>query len=39
MKGYMFVTPDGYDSDAELDQVLELCLAFNPLAKASKKKG
>ncbi len=37
MKGYMFVTPDGYDSDAELEQVLELCLAFNPLAKASKK--
>ena len=38
MKGYVFVTPDGYDSDKDLEHWLELCLDFNPLAKASKKR-
>jgi hypothetical protein len=38
MKGYIFVTPDGLDSDKSLSYWLDLCLAFNPLAKASKKK-
>ncbi|TNJ42124.1 RNA methyltransferase [Tamlana fucoidanivorans] len=36
MKGYVFVTPDGFDSDADLSYWIDLCLAFNPLAKASK---
>lgn len=38
MKGYVFVTPDGFDSDDDLAYWLQLCLDFNPLAKASKKK-
>lgn len=38
MKGYIFVTPNGFDSDESLSYWIDLCLAFNPLAKASKKK-
>ena len=38
MKGYIFVTPDGFDTDDDLSYWIRLCLAFNPLAKASKKK-
>ena len=38
MKGYVFVTPDGFDTDADLGYWLQLCLDFNPLAKASKKR-
>ena len=36
MRGYIFVTPDGFDTDDELSYWLDLCLNFNPLAKASK---
>ncbi|GAB1858159.1 hypothetical protein MHTCC0001_29960 [Flavobacteriaceae bacterium MHTCC 0001] len=36
MKGYVFVTPMGFDSDEALSYWLDLCLRFNPLAKASK---
>ncbi len=38
MKGYIFVTPDGFDTDKDLCYWLDLCLAFNPSAKASKTK-
>lgn len=38
MKGYLFVTPDGFDADEDLEYWLGLCLAFNPHAKASKKR-
>ena len=38
MRGYIFVTPDGFDNDEDLSYWLDLCLAFNPLAKASKPK-
>ncbi|WP_223033380.1 TfoX/Sxy family protein [Hanstruepera marina] len=38
MRGYIFVTPDGFDTDKDLSYYLDLCLAFNPLAKASKRK-
>ena len=38
MKGYVFVTPDGFDTDKDLEYWLDLCLAFNPLAKVSKKR-
>ncbi len=38
MKGYVFVTPHGFDTDEELAYWIEECLGFNPLAKASKKK-
>ena len=38
MKGYLFVTPEGVDTDEQLSNWIDLCLAFNPHAKASKKK-
>lgn len=38
MKGYVFVTPDGFDSDEDLATWVQLCIDFNPLAKASKKR-
>ncbi|PWH82696.1 RNA methyltransferase [Algibacter marinivivus] len=38
MKGYIFVTPDGFDNENDLSYWLDLCLTFNPMAKASKKK-
>ena len=38
MKGYVFVTPEGFDSDNDLERWVQLCLDFNPLAKSSKKK-
>ena len=36
MRGYIFVTPDGFDTEDDLSHYLDLCMAFNPLAKASK---
>ncbi|MGC6432515.1 MAG: RNA methyltransferase [Jejuia sp.] len=36
MKGYIFVTPDGFDTDEDLSYWLDLCVTFNPLAKTSK---
>ncbi len=38
MKGYVFVEPEGIDTEKELEDWLQLCLDFNPKAKASKKK-
>ena len=38
MKGYVFVTSDGIDLDEDLEHWIQLCLDFNPLAKASKKR-
>ena len=38
MKGYVFITPEAYDMDADLEFWIDLCLDFNPFAKASKKK-
>jgi len=38
MKGYVFVTPDGFDSEDDLDFYIQLCVAYNPLAKASAKR-
>ena len=38
MRGYIFVTPDGFDSDDGLAHYLDLCLAFNPMSKASSPK-
>ena len=37
MKGYIFVEPNGYDLDQDLEFWIDLCIAFNPLAKASNK--
>lgn len=38
MRGYIFVTPDGFDTEDDLSYWLHLCLAFNPSAKSSKRK-
>ena len=38
MKGYLFIDEKGVDMDKELEYWVDLCLAFNPKAKASKKK-
>jgi hypothetical protein len=36
MKGYVFVHPEGHESEADLRHWVGLALAFNPKAKASK---
>ena len=38
MKGYVFVTPDGYDLEDDLEYYVQACISFNPFAKSSKKK-
>ncbi len=38
MKGYVFISPEGFDMDKDLEYWLDLCIAFNPMAKSSKKK-
>lgn len=38
MKGYVFIEAEGIDTDYQLANWLEMCLHFNPLAKASKKR-
>ena len=38
MKGFVFVTAEGWDLDEELEHYVDLCLAHNPFAKKSKKK-
>ncbi|MBE7176035.1 MAG: TfoX/Sxy family protein [Mucilaginibacter polytrichastri] len=38
MKGYVFVDESALGRDADLQYWVDLCLAFNPEAKASKKK-
>ena len=38
MKGYLFVTPDGIDTEDDLTYWIQLCINFNPLAKSNKKK-
>ncbi|SNR98538.1 TfoX/Sxy family protein [Flavobacterium sp. ov086] len=38
MKNYIFVTENGWQRNKDLEFWLQLCLDFNPLAKASKKK-
>lgn len=38
MKGFVFVEPEGIDFDEELDEWIQLCIDYNPIAKSSKKK-
>ena len=38
MKGYIYITPEGFDTEDDLEYWLQLCLNFNPAAKASKPK-
>ena len=37
MMGYIFVNPEGVDTDADLEDWIQMGLDYNPLAKASKK--
>ena len=37
MKGYIYVVGEGIKSKKDLSYWVQLCLDFNPLAKASKK--
>ena len=39
MKGYLFVDQDAVDMNKDLEYWVDLCLKYNPLAKANKKKG
>ncbi|TNE57274.1 MAG: TfoX family protein [Bacteroidetes bacterium] len=36
MKGYIFVTPEGFDTDADLARWVQLALDHNPLVKRRK---
>jgi len=38
MGGYIFITPEGYDLDDDLEYWIQLAIDFNPLAKASARK-
>ncbi len=38
MKGYLFIEPEGYDKEVDLEFWIQRCLEFNPKAQASKKK-
>ncbi len=38
MKDYVFITPEGMDLNTDLDFWLQLCLDFNPMAKASNRR-
>jgi hypothetical protein len=38
MKGFVFIYAEGYDLDVELAFWVDLALAFNPLAKKSKRR-
>lgn len=38
MKGFIFVTPAGFDMDEDLEYWIQLGIDFNPFAKSSKKK-
>jgi hypothetical protein len=38
MKGYIFVEESGYKNQKDFKRLIDLCLAFNKVAKSSKKK-
>ncbi len=38
MKGYVFLEPEAIDMEDDLAYWIQLCLDFNPLAKASRKR-
>ena len=38
MKGYVYVLPEGLDTDEQLEFWIDKCIEFNPKAKSSKKK-
>ena len=36
MRGYLFIQPEGYDMDTDIEFWVKQCLDFNPKAKSSK---
>ena len=38
MKDYVFIAAEAWDTEQELSDWIQLCMAFNPLAKSSKRK-
>lgn len=38
MKGYVFIEAEGIDAEADLENWIDRCLAYNPMANASKKR-
>ncbi len=38
MPGFLLASPEAYDRDEDLDFWIDQCLAYNPKAKASKKR-
>jgi len=38
MKGFVFITEEGIDTDKDLESWIQRCLNYNPQAKKSKKK-
>ena len=38
MRGYVFISPEGFDSDEDLAFWIQKAIDFNPFAKASKKR-
>jgi TfoX/Sxy family transcriptional regulator of competence genes len=38
MPGFLFIEPEGFEHDSELEFWIDKCLEFNPRAKSSKKK-
>jgi hypothetical protein len=38
MKGFLFIDDTAVDMDKDLEYWVDLCLKYNPKAKASKKK-
>jgi TfoX/Sxy family transcriptional regulator of competence genes len=38
MKGFVFISPEGFDAEADLDFWVQTALDYNAIAKASKKK-
>lgn len=38
MKGYLFVSSEGYRRSSDLQKWIDYCLAFNPRAKSSRKR-
>lgn len=38
MRGYIYVTPNGFDLEEDLEYWVDQCLKFNPFAKVSKKR-
>ena len=37
MRGFVFITPEGFDEDRDLEHWIDLAIAFNPEAKSSRK--